>query len=789
MTLNLAGGRRLVLAGMASAPLWTVAGLLVLGLLLLLYRYERRLVSRRTGLALLVLRLAAAVALVASLFEPVIERIRREPVRGRVIVGVDHSGSMETADVGPGGRSRRWAAGELLAGRWLRQLQDQSDVEAMAFAREPAAGTPAEVARLLAGPSVDGEATDWEPVLEAALAGSDAAPTLGVVLLTDGRSNVRPTHQPAIERLRERGVPIFPVLVGSTRPPRDVAVAAVKMPETVDRGQTARIDVTIKADGLSPGTEIPVTLERAGETPQRQMVRVQADGGRPVVTFRVPFESVGEQELTVAAGPVADDTRSDNDRKPLRVVVADDKARVLIVEGEARWEFQYLRNALMRDPRVTLEAIVLRQPALPGNEQRLYPRELPPRSEPASAGAASASPDPLNAFDAIIVGDVGASGLDAGAWRRLESYAAERGGTLVLAAGPRTYPALAEEETVRKLLPVRSTRVVPVNGTATDPRRPALPAGLALLPTATATTGPWPMFQLAEDAESSRSVWDTLPHLPWMIAGPPKPTATALAGAGEAASGDDEAVLAVMPYGLGKVFWVGTDGTWRWRFRIGDAHHHRFWGQLVQWAARGKLSSGNRLVQFGGVPPRVADGEPLVLRARFTEPGPVAEGSLLVAAKLYRVEVSDATHQTPTGDPVAVIPLRPRADQPRVFDGTVPRLPPGRYVARLEVPQMTEALQAVGGEPLAAVEVLPRETSEQIELAATREPLEELARATGGRVLSPHEVDSLPKVIQARSTTRIRIEPTRLAERPELLLLFFALMTTEWVLRKRAGLP
>ena len=47
------------------------------------------------------------------------------------------------------------------------------------------------------------------------------------------------------------------------------------------------------------------------------------------------------------------------------VRVADDKARVLLVDGEARWEFQYLRNALARDPRVAVDAVVFRQPLCP----------------------------------------------------------------------------------------------------------------------------------------------------------------------------------------------------------------------------------------------------------------------------------------------------------------------------------------------------------------------------------------------------------------------------------------
>src|SRR3954452_22577963 len=100
MRFDLFGGRRLLLAGGENALFWLVAGLSALVLVLVLYGYERRLVSRRMGLGLLVLRVAAAVALVLALFEPIAARTYRETVRGRVIVGADLSESMATADPG-----------------------------------------------------------------------------------------------------------------------------------------------------------------------------------------------------------------------------------------------------------------------------------------------------------------------------------------------------------------------------------------------------------------------------------------------------------------------------------------------------------------------------------------------------------------------------------------------------------------------------------------------------------------------------------------------------------------
>ena len=116
-------------------------------------------------------------------------------------------------------------------------------------------------------------------------------------------------------------------------------------------------------------------------------------------------------------------------------------------------------------------------------------------------------------------------------------------------------------------------------------------------------------------------------------------------------------------------------------------------------------------------------------------------------------------------------------------------MPLGPYAVRLDVPQLAEALHLDGSQgqpvPEAALHVLARDTSERVELAATRDPLDRLAAATGGRVFADFEADELPPLLHARTRTITRTEETRLWDHPAALLLFFAILTVEWVARKR----
>ncbi len=597
MRLDFAGGRGLLLAGSGRGWLWIVAGLAALALLLLLYREERRLVSRRAGLGLLGLRLLAASVLVLALFEPIASRVWREAVRGRVLVAVDDSESMTTVDpnrspeerkalaTSPGDRveglTRRDIARRLIDGPEspLARLSTDHDVRSTLFARDASPEVPlTDLAESLRKPPrTDDPArstTDWTPALAQALKLPDDAPLIGVVLLTDGRQNAPGDPSPLVDRLAARGIPIYPVLVGSVIPPPDNAVASIKAPEGVNKGDVAHVSASIKLDGLEPDAGVEVTLTRPGAEPMRQKVRVPLDRSRPTATFRVPLDVVGSIPLTVSVESLANDARPDNDKKTVVVRVADDKARVLLVDGEARWEFQYLRNALVRDPRVTVDAVVFHQPSLPSSGDPSYLTALPVRPD-------SPEPDPLRGRRTtwIVVGDVDPADLPPEAWKEgsTPTSPSEAATLAFLPSGPRFWPTLAGEGS-RALLPLLDPHPLAIDTASTDPNHPALPPGILLMPTpeALSAADAWPMLQVGEGSEGPRSTWESLPRLPWVVAGKAKPSATTLAAS--PGREDEGAVIAAQPYGLGKVLWVGTNATWRWRFRVGDEVHHRFWG-------------------------------------------------------------------------------------------------------------------------------------------------------------------------------------------------------------------
>ena len=87
---------------------------------------------------------------------------------------------------------------------------------------------------------------------------------------------------------------------------------------------------------------------------------------------------------------------ADNNRLIAPISIREEKLRVLLVESVPRWEYRYLRNALLRDPGVELSCLLF-HPGLNkvGGGNKDYIKQFP------------AGLDELSKFDVVFLGDVG----------------------------------------------------------------------------------------------------------------------------------------------------------------------------------------------------------------------------------------------------------------------------------------------------------------------------------------------------------------------------------------------
>lgn len=650
-----------------------------------------------------------------------------------------------------------------------------------------------------------GQGTDLRLPLLRALerSGTEEGKILGVVLLSDGQHNWGPSPVAKAIELGDHQIPIYPIALGTPRAPPDIALVGIKAPSAVFKDVDTTIEARFKVSGL-PSQDIVVELQRPKQPPMLERIRHDGTDQYHTVRFQVRLDQVGTQALTVTAKPVVGEIRTDNNSRPVVINVADDKARVLLIDGEARWEYHYLANALGRDRTVLTQSVVFQQPRL----GKIAEEDLKKAGNPTLL--LPADPDGFAAYDCIILGDVSPTQLSLPERLRLEKYVADRGGTLVILAGKHFMP-LAFQETgeanpqpapadkpefadrgdpLLKLLPILEPRAVhPLTG---------FPVTLTHEGQGT------PFLQMEGAPDKSLARWAALPSHFWGIVGRAKPGATSLAFlAGEEALADNkdkidpdkrperqQALLARQNYGFGRVLFVGLDSTWRWRFKVGDTYHHRFWGQVIRWAASDKpLVAGNDHVRFGTREPVYQQGQEVELVVRLGESEPPLRPDALAGGRLLRLN-SDGKEEA-----VALVPLVRRAAQPRVLEGRVRDLPAGQYQIELAVPEMADKLNGPpgsdgqAGKLRAAFTVTPSDSGEMIELASNQPLLEELASKSGGKVFSAENATELVELLTHRAVTREHRTERKSWQEWWTLLVFLLLLSAEWVGRKLAGLP
>ena len=361
------------------------------------------------------------------------------------------------------------------------------------------------------------------------------------------------------------------------------------------------------------------------------------------------MDEAGPQTITAVvhpADPAVKETSTDNNSGAAVVNVAKDQVRVLLIDGEARWEFHYLQSALQRDRTMQLQSVVFDQPRL---NTALTDDDLEKIGSPRQH--LPEGPDALADYDCIILGDVSPEQLPPADRQRLEKYVAERGGTLIIEAGkrymPMAYPdagpGVADADPIRKLLPIEAPRIT------------APPDGFT--PALTADGRETKFMDLEDESAKNDQRWADLPHPYWGVVGQAKPAAATLAFAPEGpadpldptARERKSALIARQNYGLGRVLYVGMDSTWRWRKGVGDVYHHRFWGQVVRWAADRPLESGNQYVRFGTSQPVYRGGQDVELFVRFKDAKDAAAAATKASANVLR--------RGGDGKPVAVVPL------------------------------------------------------------------------------------------------------------------------------------
>ncbi|MBM3459862.1 MAG: hypothetical protein FJX77_15180 [Armatimonadetes bacterium] len=478
-------------------------------------------------------------------------------------------------------------------------------------------------------------------------------------------------------------------------------------------------------------------------------VPLQGEGRKQEVNLSFTPQEPGARTLSVSTPGLSGELTLSNNQRAWPIRVVDKKLKILYVEGRPRWEFRYLKNAILRD-QTTLFACILvdADPALGGEGN--VPIYGFPRDRKA-----------LFDYDIVILGDVPRNFFTAGDLKNIRAFVEERGGSLITMAGEVSLPWEYRNSDLEAIWPI----VVPASRRDTLFREPFQ---LEL----TDAGARHPMCFLLPDVDQNRNLWHSLAGMYWCgLSDRAKPGATVLAQHPTLRGTDGKVpLMALQQVGEGNSFMTMVDSTWQWRHRVGDKYFYRFWGQVVRSLTPHELPGANRFVRLTADRSTYALGERVVLRARLLTPNFHPVRLKEVQAEMERTDGQRF--------PVKLEPVPGAAG---VYSGEWLPPQPGSYRGLLNSPG------APRGESLTNV-VVEASSLELEEPQQNEALLRRLAAATGGEYLLWSELAGLPeRVPDRRQEVTTRVEHS-LWDAPLPISVFLLFLVGEWLLRKRTGL-
>ncbi|HEX7078740.1 MAG TPA: vWA domain-containing protein [Candidatus Eisenbacteria bacterium] len=685
---------------------------------------------RRRAILLWTRALTLAAVVVASL-APVARVPSASKERNRLLVLVDHSGSMEVRDA-PGGRTRREAAdsaaasvGSLVGGR-LDVRVAPFDAELAPFRRDAAS--------LGGGAALHGE-TALGDALRSALARVDPDSVAAILIVSDGAVN----RGEDPERALDASIPTFALAVGSPSDPPTVGIAGVEAPSEAVVGRPAAITVTIR-QGARRESRGVARLAEGGRELGRAPFALEGPGATSRIVIPFTSSEPGKHFLAIRLDEIAGDPMRENKERLIAIEVRPARRRVAMLAPAWDWDLRSLARGVEADTSWAVE------------------RLAPAGSDGATPlGASTASyASFLDGAEAAVV-RYDARDITPERAAALERYL-ERGGGALLWIDPNGH---APPET-----PLGKALGLTWRFWGDDPGA-----------TATAELAPagktHDVTLLGGDAASAAAVWRDLPPVrPPVLLGAQGGTLTPILN-GRLSAGTAPLLLAGH-LGAGRVAVLNAAGVYRWGLTaagLGDEAgvEATFFGGLVRWLASAEEDRPVHLT----APDITPEGRAIALR--LTSSAPVDPGAR-ATVRARRVAGAPA--------PAAAAAAARRdttltAEGAGAFVGSLV-LPPGTYV-------LSGRLERDGrrvGEDSVRVAV-GAQGIEFESLAAEPDILERVTGRSGGASAPLGAPAPVLDRLRAPDLARSRLAEIDLFHNPYLFAVIVIGLALEWALRRR----
>jgi len=485
----------------------------------------------------------------------------------------------------------------------------------------------------------------------------------------------------------------------------------------------------------------------------RQTVTAGPDGKPQEITLAHRPDKVGEYDFVVETDPLPDEIRVDNNQLQRQVSVRKAQIRVLLVQAYPSYEYRYLKNLLERDKTIQLQTVLQDADIEYAAADKAALPVFPVRR------------DDLFQYDVVIFGDVNPALLSSSTLGNLAEFVVQKGGGLVMIAGPSFNPLQYRDTPLAPLLPID-----PATALAPDPQKP-IDEGFVIQPTEEGLASP--NMQLGDTPAETLQIWKNLPPVYWLLEGQKRESAEVLAEHPTRRGGDGRKVPVIVQRraGAGMVVFHATDETWRWRFQVGDIYFARYWVQTIRYLSRTKLLGKDQAARLSVNRKQYARGERVRLRLEFTDPRLIPAAGQNVTVMVSRAD-----------QPQQQLKLSPLPANHEVYEATYDPPAEGAYRAWVVDPVLP-------GEPSTNFTVQVSEVEfERTQMDAAE--LEAAAAKTKGHFYRWDTAGTLLDDLPAGRQVPMKptAPPLELWNRWPVLFILLVALIGEWTLRKRSGM-
>ena len=430
--------------------------------------------------------------------------------------------------------------------------------------------------------------------------------------------------------------------------------------------------------------------------------------------------------------------------------MVNEKVNVLYIEGNARWEYRYLRAILKRDPRINATFISSNVGPEVARNSAEHIERFPDNREDAFQ------------YDLVILGDVDSAFFTDEELGLLEELVRDRGASLLMLCGPMHSPSSYEGTPVQTMLPVRF-----------DPDSPWEEVAESVYPVLTPEGASSLVMTLENDTDLNDRVWSRMApmdHLPPLLGA--KPGATVLTVLSDSVDRDQGyPLVAWQRYGTGKCMSIATDRLWRLRYKTGDKYHWRVWSQCIQFMTLSRLMGEHKRIRLETDRSIYTLGSQSRLYAHVLDDNfdPVMQPGFDVVLVNLESETKER------------VSLRPDRSHPGLYEGYFAPQVAGRY--RLESNEQDQPISNTTEFQVSKINRELADTNTDIE------NLQRIANLTGGEMLNIQSFSNIASLVdQTPITSSVRSERT-LWDNGWVGLLLIGLLGIEWIQRRRHDLP